>query len=287
MVEPAGQAKVGALRVRQEKMPLKSAARSLEGVFLGMMFEEMAKGLGGSEGSPSKALYEQWFRSAVAEQYASNGGLGLGDEIAGRLGGGEVAWERAELMTAHGRAELMSARGRAELMTARGRAELMTARGRAESTPGSTAATGYRLADHRRPPPVLGQVTSSFGMRTHPLSGKQQMHEGVDIAAPVGTAVRVPYNGEVTAVRRSAALGLNIVVTHRRGYRTVYGHLSKVNKKVGTRVRSGDVVGMTGASGRATGPHLHFGLYKHGQAVNPTQWIRFGSRTNTLNGTKR
>ena len=225
---------------------LQDAARQLEGVFLSMMFEEMAKGTG-TEASlfPKTAgqqMYEQWFRGEVATQYARGGGLGLGDTMAAQIGGAP----RSGLSTV----EMVSAR---------------------------TAHPSRLTGDSRRPSPVEGPVTSGFGPRVHPVTGAPDQHEGVDIAAPTGTPVRAPYGGRVLKVQEDPYLGLHVVLEHRGGYRSLYAHLSRTRLRPGQMVDAQSTLGEVGATGRVTGPHLHFALYRHGRPVDPERWIRLRS----------
>ena len=131
-------------------------------------------------------------------------------------------------------------------------------------------------AGGRRAPPVAGPVTSGFGPRVHPVTGHPGFHAGVDIAAASGVSVRNPYAGRVSKVARDARLGLYVSVTHRGGYKTLYGHLSDVKVRVGQELPAYRVVGSVGRSGRTTGAHLHFGLYRHGRPVDPALWVRVG-----------
>jgi murein DD-endopeptidase MepM/ murein hydrolase activator NlpD len=122
--------------------------------------------------------------------------------------------------------------------------------------------------------PVPGVISSGFGPREHPVLGHADDHRGVDIAAPVGTPVRVPYAGRVHEVGENPALGRYVIVEHEGGYRSVFGHLSESTLEAGAPVRVGDVVARSGNTGRSTGPHLHYGLYRNGRAVDPTPHLR-------------
>lgn len=113
------------------------------------------------------------------------------------------------------------------------------------------------------------RISSAFGSRRHPVTGKQDFHAGIDIPAPVGTKVLAALDGEVTGVGQHPRLGRYVKITHDDGSYSLYGHLSRYTAKQGARVAAGEVVGMVGSTGRSTGPHLDFSLRRNGKPVNP------------------
>jgi murein DD-endopeptidase MepM/ murein hydrolase activator NlpD len=119
--------------------------------------------------------------------------------------------------------------------------------------------------------PMQGYYSmSGFGMRFHPVYHVMRLHEGLDIANEVGTAVYATGDGVVaSAGSTSTGLGTMIVLNHGYGYTTVYGHLSKVLVHAGARVKRGDVIARSGESGVVTGPHLHFEVRLNGRLENP------------------
>lgn len=121
--------------------------------------------------------------------------------------------------------------------------------------------------------PVKGWVTSDFGFRRSPLSGRRQLHEGVDIASPFGTPVFASGDGVVTLSGRHGGLGKELVVDHGYGLATVYGHNSEVLVKEGDRVRRGQIIAKVGSTGRSTGPHLHYEVRMNGVPVDPKQFV--------------
>ncbi len=118
-------------------------------------------------------------------------------------------------------------------------------------------------------PIVRGMVTSLFGMRTDPFTGRQEFHTGIDIGAPDGTAVHAARDGVVSETGTNEELGNYIVLDHPGGYQTVYGHLSVIGVTMNTRVSAGAVIGAVGRTGRATGPHLHFEVKRKGRFTDP------------------
>lgn len=124
---------------------------------------------------------------------------------------------------------------------------------------------------HVRPSlwPVDGRLIGAFGRRSDPFSGEQAFHTGVDICAPIGTAVRVTADGVVSHAEYAGRYGRLVVVDHGSGVETFYAHLSRIDIVSGQEVRRGDVIGALGRSGRVTGPHLHYELRQGGNPVNP------------------
>ncbi|MBM3617478.1 MAG: M23 family metallopeptidase [Alphaproteobacteria bacterium] len=121
--------------------------------------------------------------------------------------------------------------------------------------------------------PVAGddytRISSAFGIRRHPVTGKQGFHAGIDIPAPIGTPVLAALDGEVTGVGTHKNLGRFVKITHADGTYALYGHLSKQSVKMGMKVASGRRIGTVGSTGRSTGPHLDFSIRKEGKPINP------------------
>lgn len=119
-----------------------------------------------------------------------------------------------------------------------------------------------------------GWVSSPFGMRVDPFSGKWRMHRGVDIAAPNGTRVRAAADGRVERVASNNVMGNFVVIDHQaRSYHSLYAHLSTVSVRVGQRVSTGNTIGRVGSTGMSTGPHLHFELWSRRQPINPASQV--------------
>lgn len=120
-----------------------------------------------------------------------------------------------------------------------------------------------------RSPLSILRVTSTFGMRTHPISGRRKMHTGIDYAAPTGTPVWSVGSGTVVFAGYKGGYGKTIEVKHSGGVKTRYGHLSRIGVKVGQGVRQHQTIGAVGSTGLSTGPHLHFEYLVGGQFVQP------------------
>lgn len=122
--------------------------------------------------------------------------------------------------------------------------------------------------------PVIGWVTSGYGYRTSPFTGKREFHRGIDISAKVGDPVVAPADGTVAKVCRKSDMGNMVTIDHGNGIVTNYGHLLKMStKKGGQTVKRGEVIGHVGNSGRSTGPHLHYGVCVDGVHANPQRYL--------------
>lgn len=121
--------------------------------------------------------------------------------------------------------------------------------------------------------PVKGIVTSGFGNRRDPFTGRLALHEGLDIVAPAGKEVHATGDGIVTKAGIETGYGKVIYVSHGFGVTSVFGHLSGFKVEQGQKVRRGQVIGFVGSSGRSTGNHLHYEIRLDGQSTNPLAYI--------------
>jgi len=121
--------------------------------------------------------------------------------------------------------------------------------------------------------PVSGFFSDGYGWRRDPIDGSREFHKGVDIVAPTGTPVRAAADGLVTAAGRMAGYGSMIHLAHGYGMATRYGHLSKIVVNPGQRVKRGDLIGYVGSTGRSTGPHLHYEVFRAGTQVDPRKYL--------------
>ncbi len=137
--------------------------------------------------------------------------------------------------------------------------------------------------------PVVGaRISSGFTRRRwHPVLHKYRAHLGIDYAAPRGTYIRAAGAGKIIEMRRSQSYGNMTKIRHTDGYMTLYAHQKKFRKGMyrGRRVKKGEVIGYVGTTGLSSGPHLHFGLYKHNRAINPRSVIQV--TTKKLSGKKK
>ena len=143
---------------------------------------------------------------------------------------------------------------------------ILTRNQRIQTTPTSSFRISYPVDR-----PV---ISSAFGMRFHPLTGKHKMHKGIDFTASRGTPIHAPADGIIVEMTNGKGYGKYIRVRHNSTYTTLYAHLDKFsNKTVGNKISKGDVIGYIGNSGRTSGAHLHFELHENGRAINPVRLI--------------
>ena len=121
--------------------------------------------------------------------------------------------------------------------------------------------------------PVHGWLSAGYGMRSDPFTGKRDFHPGLDISAERGTPILATADGKVEVAAPSGDYGNLVVVDHGFGLVTRYGHLSKFAVWQGREVKRGDLLGYVGATGRATGPHLHYEVLASGKLINPLQLL--------------
>jgi murein DD-endopeptidase MepM/ murein hydrolase activator NlpD len=121
--------------------------------------------------------------------------------------------------------------------------------------------------------PTEGWLTSRFGTRISPFTGKRQFHAGIDIAGAHGTEVVATASGRVTFAGKKGPLGNTVIIDHGHGVRTHYGHNDQVRVKRGDHVERGQVIASLGNTGRSTGPHLHYSVEVGGKTVNPLDFI--------------
>jgi len=121
--------------------------------------------------------------------------------------------------------------------------------------------------------PTTGRITSGFGLRRNPVTGRIEFHLGIDIANRWGTPVRAPADGKVIKAGWCGLMGKCIVIKHNSDFSTRYGHLAKLLVRKGDFVERGQIVGMMGNSGRSTGPHLHYTIKYKTKIVNPISYV--------------
>jgi murein DD-endopeptidase MepM/ murein hydrolase activator NlpD len=132
--------------------------------------------------------------------------------------------------------------------------------------------------------PVFGEIdmSSPFGMRMDPFVRGPAIHSGIDMRGDTGDPVRATAAGTVTTAGANGGYGKMVEIDHGNGLATRYGHLSAIDVQVGQKVRTGQVVGKIGSTGRSTGPHLHYETRVDGEAVDPQRFLRAGVRLGGL-----
>lgn len=121
--------------------------------------------------------------------------------------------------------------------------------------------------------PVGGYLSSGFGYRKSPFTGKSEYHEGIDIVAPAGTPIRATADGRVRSATYKSGWGRVVEIDHGFGYITFYAHCQSLKVKAGDKVNRGDIIATVGRTGSATGNHLHYGIKIAGSWVNPLNYI--------------
>jgi hypothetical protein len=122
------------------------------------------------------------------------------------------------------------------------------------------------------------RVSSGFGPRINPVTGNLRLHQGMDLAAPMGADVHAARDGVVTETGEDPVYGKYVIIAHSENWTSLYGHLSSVNTDLRKNVKSGNLIGKVGSTGQSTGPHLHFEIRQRGKAQNPDKLLFRGSR---------
>jgi murein DD-endopeptidase MepM/ murein hydrolase activator NlpD len=126
-------------------------------------------------------------------------------------------------------------------------------------------------------------MSSPFGMRMDPFLRGPAIHSGIDLRGDTGDPVRATANGTVATASWQGGYGNMIEIDHNNGLSTRFGHLSKIEVKVGQHVKMGDVIGRIGSTGRSTGPHLHYETRVNDTAIDPQKFLRAGEKLGVIN----
>lgn len=122
--------------------------------------------------------------------------------------------------------------------------------------------------------PVNGDITSPFGKRTDPITAESSEHFGIDINAPLNTEVKASKNGTVIKAETNNYYGNFVIIAHNDGLSTLYGHLNEILVKPGEEIKDSGIIGLSGDSGRTTGPHLHFEVRLNNTPVDPLSYLK-------------
>jgi murein DD-endopeptidase MepM/ murein hydrolase activator NlpD len=235
-----------------------AAAKELQVVFFSQLIAAMRKTIPESsllQKSAGRDVYEGLFDRELAQALAAGDPLGLARE----LGGAESA-EAADGVAASRAPQGTPPEWRAALGVTLAAAAAAAGRGAGDPhAPASAAA------------PVAGRISSPYGPRRDPVSGLWEIHRGVDLAAPAGAPVRAVADGRVVASGWHGAAGRRVVIEHAAGYRTVYAHAGRTFVRKDDEVEAGQEIATVGATGRATGPHLHFEVHRSGVTLDPAR----------------
>jgi len=130
-----------------------------------------------------------------------------------------------------------------------------------------------RLATTPSIMPAAGWLSSQFGVRPDPFTGRETMHWGVDISTNLGNPIVSTADGIVLEILNDKYLGKHIIISHGNGFTTLYGHMDGFAVRAGQKVKRGDVIGYVGQTGKALGPHVHYEVHKDGKPVNPYWYL--------------
>ena len=226
---------------------LREAAREFEAVFLGYMLQVMRETIsesGLAEGGPGRDIYTELFDQELARSLAGRGALGISEILVRKLS------EKYPSLDADA--------GAAPLQTA----------------PSGPVRSGQPRIDDQVPDfrmPLQAHVSSHYGIRKDPFTHASRFHQGVDLAAPEGMEVKAAGAGRVVFAGYQKGYGNTVVVEHAGGYETRYAHLGALQVKAGEALQREETVGTVGASGRSTGPHLHFEVSRLGERLDPEE----------------
>lgn len=226
---------------------VRELAAEFEAMVLALMLRQMRESMalaGGDDDEPGlgRTTFAETFDVELGRHLAAAGGIGIASVIV-------EAYERQH-----------------------GVAQPFTAPAPAAGAPAQTAE--HTVPAPAVPLPLADRITSPFGWRRDPVAGHGRDHRGVDIAAAHGDPIPAAADGRVVFAGPQGGYGLTVVVEHGSGIRTRYAHLSELGVAAGQEVRQGQEVGKAGATGRATGTHLHFEVLASGRAVDPVAAAR-------------
>ncbi|MDR1517697.1 MAG: peptidoglycan DD-metalloendopeptidase family protein [Dysgonamonadaceae bacterium] len=123
--------------------------------------------------------------------------------------------------------------------------------------------------------PCNGRMTSTFGVRSNPMGGdNNEFHSGIDWAGRIGSKISSTASGTVKYAGYQGNYGLCVIIKHDFGYETLYGHLSELKVREGQQVKTGEVIGLLGNTGRSNGPHVHYEIIHNGRKINPVNFIK-------------
>ena len=121
--------------------------------------------------------------------------------------------------------------------------------------------------------PLEGRLTSPYGYRACPFTGRRTFHQGIDVGAPRGTSIYAAADGVIEMARYNGGMGKTIIIDHPYVHKTLYAHLIDYKVKEGEEVKKGDVIGFVGSTGFSTGPHLHYEVHREGEPVDPMEYL--------------
>jgi len=257
-----------------QRQKLQQAARGFEEMMLGVMYQEMFPNedeentfFGDGAGS---GTYQQLFINELARLTAESGQLGLAEmverDVAAQAGLTEESEKRTEPIPG-------TSLGRPLPMPQRRLGFNPSSVGNTDPSLASQAMRVYNEMRFELKSPVEGQISSLYGDRKDPFTGKNRRHNGLDIAAPAGTSVSAAAAGTVSYSGWKPGYGNIVIIEHGNGYETRYAHNSDTLVRKGETVTAGQSIATVGSTGRSTGPHLHFEVRKDNSPVDPRGYL--------------
>lgn len=268
---------------------IRDAAKQFEAFFLSYVLKQMQtdsleSGLFGA--GLGKSTYTEMFTDELAKVMAEGRGIGLADQLTRQLEAGILPskppdsekhhLERTPLTTNREGVPSAGLPQPAALDVRRAALDFADVPaadrtlGSSLRLPGLDPAAQIDAADADTELPLEeGSITSDFGMRLDPFSGRRRFHRGIDIAAERGAPIKAAASGRVVFSGRQGGYGNTVVIEHANGYKTQYAHADSFSVRAGEYVEAGQIVGTVGSTGRSTGPHLHFEVTRNGEHLNP------------------
>lgn len=249
-----------------------TAARGLEAHFLKQLMSEVQNSADGGmlDGGFAGSTFREMLNGALADNMAKAGGIGLTAMLTK-----EMARSAGHSGSAGGDNKSSAPTASHSIDAAHAIQQLRAFPGAQSANAGDLDAAGPASAPTLASPLAQSTVvTSRFGARVDPLQGDPRVHAGVDLRAATGTPALAAQSGVVTRAETAGNYGNLVVVDHGNGLTTRYGHLSRIDVKPGDHVGAGQSVGEVGATGRTTGPHLHFEVRQNGHAIDPATALK-------------
>lgn len=269
-----------------KRAKLKKACQMFESHFLFLMWREMRKTVpktGFISGGQAENIFTDMMDQAVAETSAQGRSMGLATMLERQL----TSQRMTRLPSAAERSMRASElapranfyRGKIVYPAAQADSAYQAAEQAAVNTLADAGSTGAdALAAPGMVSPLRGRITSLYGMRTHPITGKLAHHDGVDVAAPEGTTIKAAAAGKVVFAGQAGGYGNLVEIEHGDGRTTRYGHCAKLKVRQGQQVKAGQDIATVGSTGLSTGPHLHFEIINaQGRHEDPLKMVALGA----------
>ncbi len=219
------------------------ASEEFESYLIGMMIKEMRKTIPeGMFSSPAMETFTDMMDEVLAKELAETGAFGFADSLFNKVNAEKSGEIKAGIRQLSG-----------------------------GSSPLLKDVFSPSTLDHERHAlqPVMGRLSSKFGMRLHPIFDEWRSHDGIDIAAAKGTEIQAVLDGVVKTAGNRSGYGKTVIVEHADGRESLYAHCDQLFVNPGDQLRAGDKIGEVGSTGVSTGNHLHFELRENGTAIDP------------------